>query len=183
MYATAQAHAPHSAGSASEFVRDLMAAHGPYVLASVIRLVQDPGLAEDVVQETMVRAWRHFDDLDTGCDTGMRGWLLRVARNIAIDNYRAKNTRPVEVAESAALHVGVPDPSDAVLRAIQVRAALARLTEAHRAVLRECYFNGSTLAEAAQTLGIPIGTLKSRLSSALGKLRDQLADLDPANAV
>lgn len=178
MYATTQPRAPHRAGNASDFIRALMADHGPYVLASVIRMVHDHGLAEDVMQETMVRAWRNFDHLDR--ETGMRGWLLRVARNIAIDSYRAKSTRPVEVAETAAHCLGVPDPSDAVLRAIQVRAALARLNEAHRAVLRECYFNGSTLAEAAQTLGIPLGTLKSRLSTALRHLRDQLADLAEA---
>jgi RNA polymerase sigma-70 factor (ECF subfamily) len=181
MYAIAEPLAPHSAGRASDVIRDLMAAHGPYVLASVTRLVRDRALAEDILQETLVRAWRNIDHLDLDRDSGMRGWLLRVARNIAVDNFRAKNSRPAEVAESAALCVSIPDSSEAVLRTIHVRAALARLSETHRAVLRECYFNGSTLVEAAQTLGIPLGTVKSRLSSALRHLRDHLADpADPA---
>jgi RNA polymerase sigma-70 factor (ECF subfamily) len=180
MYATAQPLAPHSASRASDFMRDLMATHGSSVLANITRMVHDRALAEDVVQEALVRAWRNIDRLDPDRDAGMRGWLLRVARNIAVDKFRAKNARPAEVAESAALNIGIPDPSEALLRAIHVRAALARLSEAHRAVLRECYFNGSTITEAAQTLGIPVGTVKSRLSSALRNLRDELAD--PAEA-
>lgn len=180
MYAIAQPLAQHSASNASDFIRDLMAAHGPYVLASVTRQVHDRALAEDILQETLVRAWRNLDHLDLDRDGGMRGWLLRVARNIAVDHFRARHSRPAEVAESAALCVSVPDPSEAVLRTVHIRAALARLSEAHRAVLRECYFNGSTLVEVAQTLGIPLGTVKSRLSSALRNLRNQLAD--PANA-
>lgn len=187
MYATAQplaphsaTLAPHSASSPSEFIRDLMTTHGPSVLASVTRMVRDRALAEDIVQETLIRAWRNIDRLDTDRDTGMRGWLLRVARNIAVDKFRAKKVRPAEVPESAALQIGVPDPADEVLRAIHVRAALAQLSQAHRAVLRECYFNGNTIAETAQILDIPIGTVKSRLSSALRNLRDQLAE--PAEA-
>jgi RNA polymerase sigma-70 factor, ECF subfamily len=182
MYATAQplapqcaTLAPHSASSASEFIRELMTVHGPSVLATVTRQVHDRALAEDIVQETLVRAWRNIDRFD-GRDVGMRSWLLRVARNIAIDKFRAKKVRPMEVPESTALRISVPDPSEDVLRALQIRAALGRLSEAHRAVLRECYFNGSTIAETAQTLGLPIGTVKSRLSSALRNLRDQLSD-------
>jgi RNA polymerase sigma-70 factor (ECF subfamily) len=187
MYATAQplaphsaTLAPHSASSPSEFIRHLMTTHGPSVLASVTRMTCDRALAEDIVQETMIRAWRNIDRFDPERDTGMRGWLLRVARNIAVDKFRAKKVRPAEVPESAALRIGVPDPADKVLRAVQVRAALGRLSEAHRAVLRECYFNGNTISETAEILGIPVGTVKSRLSSALRNLRDQLAD--PAEA-
>lgn len=180
MYATAQSLASRSTGSASDFIRDLMTAHGPSVLASVRRLVRDRALAEDIMQETMVRAWRNADRFDPDRENGMRSWLLRVAHNIAVDKFRARKVRPVEVPESNALTIGVPDPCEDVLRAVYIRAALARLSEAHRAVLRECYLNGSTIAEAAQTLGIPVGTVKSRLSSALRNLRDQLAD--PAEA-
>jgi RNA polymerase sigma-70 factor, ECF subfamily len=177
--ATAQPLAP-PASRAYEFIRDLMTVHGPSVLASVTRLVRDRTLAEDIVQETMIRVWHNIDHFDPSRDASMRDWLLHVARNIAIDQFRAKKVRPIEVAESNAVTIGVPDPSEDVLRAVYIRAALARLSEAHRAVLRECYFNGSTIAEAAQTLGIPVGTVKSRLSSALSNLRRQLAD--PAEA-
>jgi RNA polymerase sigma-70 factor, ECF subfamily len=176
MYATAQPLAPPVASSASDFIRDLMAVHGPSVLASVTRMVRDRALAEDIMQETLVRAWRNFDRFDPDRETGMRGWLLRVARNIAIDNFRAKKVRPVEVAESTAQRISVPDPSEDMLRALHVRAALGRLSEAHRAVLRECYYNGRTIVETAEILGLPVGTVKSRLSSALRNLRDQLTE-------
>jgi len=176
MYATAQLLASPGTGSASDFIRDLMTVHGPSVLASVRRMVRDRALAEDILQETMVRAWRNADRFDPDRENGMRSWLLRVARNIAVDKFRARKVRPVEVPESNALAIGVADPCEDALRAIYIRTALARLSEAHRAVLRECYFNGNTIAEAAQVLGIPVGTVKSRLSSALRNLRDQLAD-------
>ena len=165
-----------SAGHASDFIRQLMVEHGRSVLASVTRMVHDRGLAEDVVQEALVRAWRNMERFDPSRDVAMRGWLLTVARNIAVDKFRAKNARPAEVAESAALSVCVPDPSEAVLSAMHIQTALARLSEAQRAVLLECYFNGRTVTEAAQTLGIPLGTVKSRLSSALRNLRDELAE-------
>src|SRR5262249_41890573 len=124
MYATAQPLAPHSAilaprsaSSTSEFIRDLMTAHGPSVLASVTRMVRDRALAEDIVQETLVRAWRNIDRFDPDRDTGMRSWMLRVARNIAVDKFRAKKVRPVEVVESAAQAIGVAAPSPGPPRA------------------------------------------------------------------
>ena len=182
MYATAQSYAPNTTATtrASDFIRDLIVAHGQSVLTSVTRMMQDRALAEDVLQETLVRAWHNIDNLDPTREFAMRGWLLRVARNVAVDKFRARMARPAEVAESAAKAVGIPDPADALLRALHVRAALATLSEAHRAVLRECYFNGCTVTEAAQILGIPVGTVKSRLFSALRNLRDQLAE--PAEA-
>ena len=158
----------------SDFIRHLMAEHRRSLLASVTRMVHDRALAEDVVQEALIRAWRNMDRLDPHRDGTLRGWLLTVARNIAVDKLRASNARPAEVAESAA--PVAPDPTDAVLSAMHIRTAMARLSHAHRAVLVECYFNGSTVTEAARTLGIPPGTVKSRLFSALRNLRDQLAE-------
>jgi RNA polymerase sigma-70 factor (ECF subfamily) len=165
----------YAMAESSDAIRELMVKHGPSVLASVTRLVQDRALAEDVLQETLVRAWRNLDRL-TASRIPVRAWLLRVARNIAVDQFRARKARPVEVVESAAVGLGVPDPADELLQALQVRAALAQLSEAHRAVLRECYFRGSTITEAAQTLGLPIGTVKSRLYSALRILRGRLVE-------
>lgn len=162
--------------TATDMIRRLMDAHGPVLLASITRMVRDRALAEDIVQETLVRAWRNLEQLDIDRELAVRGWLLRVARNIAVDKFRARQSRPAEVAESAALTVGIPDPSDALVRSLQIEAALAKLCEAHRSVLRECYFHGRTLSETAKVLGIPVGTVKSRLFSALRKLREQLED-------
>ena len=181
MYATAAQLRPTATTDlACELVRELVRAHEAFLLANVTRLVQDRALAEDIVQETFVRAWRNIGQLDLDREMAVRGWLLRVARNLAVDKFRARKARPTEVAESAAVSVGIPDPSDALVRTLHIKAALDRLSEAHRCVLRECYFNGSTLTEAAETLGIPVGTVKSRLFSALRKLRDLLAE--PADA-
>src|SRR5882724_2910718 len=81
-------------------VRSLYEEHGRSLLAYATRLTGDHAAAEDVVQETLVRAWRHADDLENGKGS-VRGWLLTVARNIVVDRARARASRPQEVEEPA----------------------------------------------------------------------------------
>jgi RNA polymerase sigma-70 factor (ECF subfamily) len=127
-----------------------------------------------VVQETMIRAWRAADCLSSSFGS-IRGWLFRVARNIAIDNFRARRCRPTEVAESAAAGMAcADDEAERLLAVLEMRRMLGLLSPIHVAVLRECYYNGRTLTEAAEVLGVPCGTVKSRLSCALRRLRTLL---------
>lgn len=89
-------------GSTDEaLIRAVYEEHGNALLAYATRLTGDRATAEDVVQETFIRAWRHSDALVNGKGS-VRGWLLTVARNIITDRYRAKAARPAEVAESPA---------------------------------------------------------------------------------
>jgi RNA polymerase sigma-70 factor (ECF subfamily) len=158
-------------GSADEtLMRALYAEHARPLLAYVTRLTGDRQHAEDVVQETLVRAWRNAAALTP--DRGsVRGWLLRVARNIVIDRHRARRLRPAEVEESAvASHAG-SDESDQLLNSLQMLDALAKLKPEHRAVLTEVYYRGRTVVEAAEALGLPVGTVKSRTYYALRALR------------
>ena len=83
-------------GEASDFVTSLYLDHGQLVLGYVTGLLQDRYLAEDVVQETMLRAWRHFGQLSAEKGS-VRGWLIRVAHNIAMDKMRMRRSRPAEV--------------------------------------------------------------------------------------
>jgi RNA polymerase sigma-70 factor (ECF subfamily) len=124
-----------------------------------------------VVQETLVRAWRHPDALVNGKGS-VRGWLLTVARNIVTDRVRAKAARPQEVAESPTTPPIERDHADQVVDSVVVLEALDRLSSDHRDVLMEIYFRGRSVTEAAQALGVPPGTVKSRSYYALRALRE-----------
>lgn len=156
-------------------IRSLYEEHGRALLAYAQRLTGDRSAAEDVVQETLIRAWKHPDALVNGKGS-VRGWLLTVARNIITDRYRAKAARPTEVAESATTQPVERDHADAVVDSMVVMEALDRLSPDHRDVLMEIYFQGRSVAEAATRLGIPPGTVKSRSHYALKALRDMYAD-------
>jgi RNA polymerase sigma-70 factor, ECF subfamily len=154
-------------------LHELYARHAGALHSRVWRVLRDREHAEDVVQETLVRAWRNLDRMPPG-DEGARRWLLRVARNLAIDHMRARRARPAEVSEAAGWDTVTTDHSDAVIDRVHVQRALRSLSPDHRAVLTEVYLHGRTAQEAAAVLGIPVGTVKSRIFYALRQLRDQL---------
>jgi len=152
-------------------IRTLYEEHGRALLAYATRLTGDRAAAEDVVQETLVRAWKHAEDLVEGRGS-VRGWLLTVARNIVTDRVRARAARPTEVPESPATPaVEAADHAEAVVNQMVVLGLLDRLSADHRNVLVELYYRGRTVAEAAGVLGIPPGTVKSRSYHALRQLR------------
>lgn len=152
-------------------VRSLYEEHGRALLAYATRLTGDRAAAEDVVQETLVRAWKHPEVLVNGKGS-IRGWLLTVARNIVTDRARARAARPVEVAESPATPPIEKDHADSVVDSMVVMEALDQLSGHHRDVLVELYFRGRSVTEAADALGIPPGTVKSRSHHALRALRE-----------
>jgi RNA polymerase sigma-70 factor (ECF subfamily) len=160
-----------------QVLRALWDAHGPALRAYTVRLTNgDLQWAEDVVQETLLRAWRHPDALRP--ERGpVRPWLFTVASNIAKDDRRARSARPVEVADTRPVQ---PDRSgrdgqvDDVERAVDawlVADALGALSTVHRQVLVHCYYYGRSIAEVAVLLGVPEGTVKSRTHYALRALR------------
>ena len=159
-------------------VRSLFAEHGRAMLAYATQLTRDRVAAEDVVQEALVRAWRHPDSLVNGKGS-VRGWLLTVVRNIVTDQIRARNARAPEVRESPMDVASDDDHAERVVNSMVVVDALSRLSAEHREVLEQLYLQGSTVTEAAKTLGIPPGTVKSRSFYALRALRE-LKSLSPA---
>ncbi|KJK44207.1 hypothetical protein UK23_30195 [Lentzea aerocolonigenes] len=153
-----------------DFLRVLYEDHQLSLLNFATRLTGDRAAAEDVVQETFLRAWRHPESFADG--TSARGWLITVARNVVIDRARARTARPHETGEHEP--EPVPDHAQHVVDALVMDAVLASLSYEHRRVLMELYYNGRTYNEAAVCLGVPAGTVKSRSHYALCELRRQL---------
>lgn len=153
-----------------DVVRALYAEHAGPLLGYVLRLVRgDRQRAEDVVQETLLRAWRHPEALDP--DRGpARVWLATVARNLVIDGERARSARPPEVGDDALGTLPANDEIDQAMLSWEVMGVLAELSPHHREVVLEVYYRGHSVAEAAERLGIPQGTVKSRTYYALRQL-------------
>jgi RNA polymerase sigma-70 factor (ECF subfamily) len=159
-----------SGGDDAELLRALHDEHAAALWGFVLHLTGgDRNRAEDVVQETLFRAWRRPVVLAQR-DSSARGWLFTVARNIVVDDWRAGQRRPTTSSELVAEPLE-PDATDTAVQSIMVAEAIRRLSRDHRAVLLECYFRGCTAAQAAGRLGIPVGTVKSRLHYALHALR------------
>jgi len=150
---------------------------GPLLLFVVRLTAGDRQQAEDIVQETMVRAWREARRLDLS-EPSLMPWLATVARRIVIDEHRRKRTRPVEIggAEVVDRAPAAADETENLLRKVLVAEALQELSPAHRDVLNETILRDRTVNEAAEVLGIPVGTVKSRVYYALKALRVALAE-------
>lgn len=147
--------------------------HGRPLFALLLRLCDgDRQRAEDLVQETLVRAWQHPEALRADAFESVRPWLLTVARRLAIDARRARQARPAEVGDAVLESARVcADHAERSAATVDVREAVKTLTPEHREVLVLVYFQGASVAEAAKTLGIPPGTVKSRAYYALRALR------------
>ena len=164
------------ASAREESLRALYDQHAPVLLAYALRLTDgDRTRAEDIVQETLLRAWRNLDRLDERAGP-VRPWLFTVAQHLAIDAHRARRARPPEVGEAALASVPDLDQVEGTLDRIIVTDALGSLSQEHRAVIVETYYRGRTVAQAAAVLGIPPGTVKSRCYYALRALKLALAE-------
>jgi RNA polymerase sigma-70 factor (ECF subfamily) len=160
------------------YVRQLYTSNASSLLAYTTRILADAHHAEDVVQETMLRAWKHSEQLSP--DRGsVPGWLNRVARNLALDKIRARNARPTEVEESTSSPDVVADHSGNVVESVYLAQALARVSPKHREALMAMYFADRTAGEAAEYLGIPVGTVKTRVYHGLKRLKAVLEE-EPA---
>jgi RNA polymerase sigma-70 factor (ECF subfamily) len=161
-----------------DVLRQIMQEHRSMLMSYCVRLTGgDRQLAEDVVQETFLRAWQRADRL-TDERGSVRGWLKQVAHNIAIDQYRAARRRPQETdLDAVAEPAGADDDTPGVLTRIVLGKALHTLPDEHRTALVETFLRDRTAVQAASRLGVPTGTVKSRVFYGLRRLRDTL---DPA---
>ena len=154
--------------------------HGRTVYTLALRIVGDPAEAEEVVQDVFVQVWRGAVRYDQGRAT-VAGWLLMMTRSRAIDRVRARQVRPIgdgafetTIARLADASAG---PEATVIRgqaAERLKAALYDLPNSMRAALELAYYEGLTQSAIAERLGEPLGTVKTRMRTALQKLRSAL---------
>lgn len=149
--------------------------HGGALLRFAAKLtLGDRQRAEDIVQETLLRAWRNPDVVD-GREHLIRPWLFTITRHVAIDLWRSRS-RHDEIIDDEP--VDRPDPAEHIdqsVTALDVRAAIARLTPKHQQIIVEMYYHGRQVDEIARALGIPEGTVKSRAYYALRHLKRLIA--------
>ena len=146
-------------------------AHAGELFGFALRSLGDRGLAEEVVQETFVRAWRSREKFDEGRGS-LRTWLFAIARNLVIDAVRARNSRPAMNSPDNSEKTEVTeDHSEEALRGMLVSEALESLSEDHRFIINEIYYRGRKYSEVAEEIGVPPGTLRSRTYYALKSLR------------
>lgn len=159
-------------------MRVLYDEHAAALWRYALRLTGDQARAEDVVQETLLRAWRH-PEVTSDVDRSARAWLFTVARNLIIDERRSARYRHetgTADVEAVADRTG-PDEVDAALDKLLLGTALSSLSEDHRAVILRAYYQGWSIAQTAADLHIAEGTVKSRLHYAVRALRLNLQEM------
>jgi len=164
----------------AEALAELYDRHARPVYSLALRVLQDEGDAEDIVQDVFSQAWRQAARFDSARGN-VAAWLLTIARSRAIDRLRARRARPDRGAELPPL----PEIADAapaadlqLLAAEQVariRGALAALPLLQRVAIELAYYEGLTHTEIAERLEQPLGTVKTRIRLAMTKLREALA--------
>jgi RNA polymerase sigma-70 factor (ECF subfamily) len=160
----------------ADLLRELHGQHARALWGFALSLTAgDRARAEDVVQETLMRAWQSPTVFEVPA-AARRAWLFTVARNLVIDQWRSARSRR-ETPVATPPEAPVVDQTDAVVQSWLVADALARLSPDHRRVLVECYYRGRPVAEAARVLGVPEGTVKSRVHYALRALRLVLEEM------
>lgn len=146
--------------------------HIPRLRRYARALLRDPARADDLVQDTLERALVKLDLWQPG--SNLRAWLFTLMHNLFVNQTRAR--REAETALDEALDVPVSGGQMEALTARDIQAALARLPEAQREVLLLVGLEQFAYEEAAQVLGVPVGTIMSRLSRARERMRQLLAD-------
>jgi len=157
----------------------LFAFYAPRIKALLMRQGAPADVAEELAQETMLAVWRKaasFDPARASAGT----WMFAIARNLRIDRMRRERAVPAQALYDVLQGEAPKAPGDAVEgaeRDDRVRAALQELSSEQMSVVRLSYYESKPHADIAQALGIPLGTVKSRLRLAMARLRERLEDL------
>lgn len=149
------------------------------VFGLTMSILRDRGAAEEAAQETFVRVWRHASAFDPRRGA-VAGWLLTIARNVSINMLPSRRVDPVDPALLAEVTNGpaAEGPEERVTNFEYLRRALARVPEDQRRPLVLAAFYGFTAKEVSELDGVPLGTVKTRIRSAMMKLRSELGVSD-----
>lgn len=162
-----------------EASRLLYERYGGAVFTVALRALGDRSLAEEVVQQTFLKAWRAAASFDVERDPAP--WLYTIARRAAVDAYRRERRHRMDREDEAEIAV-LPPSFERMWEAWEVRSAIDRLSEEERAVIRATHYLGLTHEETAERLGLPVGTVKSRSHRAHRRLAGLLGHLREASA-
>jgi RNA polymerase sigma-70 factor, ECF subfamily len=162
-----------------EAVRDLYRQYGGAVFVVAFRALGDRSLAEEVVQQTFLQAWRASERFDLDRDPAP--WLYSIARRAAVDAYRRERRHRDDRDDDTEI-VALPPSFEAMWEAWEVRSALDRLSRDERVIIEMTHYRGLTHEQAAEELDIPVGTVKSRSHRAHKRLSVLLAHLREASA-
>jgi RNA polymerase sigma-70 factor (ECF subfamily) len=150
---------------------------GPALFRLAYRTLGDRGQAEDVVQETFVRAWRAADRYDPVVGP-VKSWLFAICRNLLVDAERARSVRPpLAGASDLVERAGADDALDAAVSRWQLDEAMRRLTKEHREVVEAVLVEGKPYQTVADDVGVAVGTVKSRVFYGLRALRGLLVEM------
>jgi RNA polymerase sigma-70 factor, ECF subfamily len=149
-------------------------AHRRRLTAVARGLLHDPALAEDAVQEAFLRAWVACSTFDPDGEPSLLAWLAAITRNVAIDMCRARAVRPGPVTDAAPAAERVTDPIDRALLRMALSDALSGVSAEHRGVLVRTVLHDRSHADVAAELGVPLGTVKSRVHHGLRSLRRRI---------
>jgi RNA polymerase sigma factor (sigma-70 family) len=166
------------ARSDEEALAELYDRFGRVAYGLALRILRDEALAEDAVQDAFLNAWRSADTFMPERAKAST-WLLTLVHRRAVDLVRREQLRRTEPIEAAGEPVGEGSADDAVWLRYErerVQEALRRLPDQQREAIELAYYGGFTQSELAERLGQPVGTIKSRMFSGLGRMRDLLAD-------
>lgn len=155
-------------------IRRLYVDHSEALLSWALGQVSDQRDAEEVVSDTLVKAWRRYDQYDAKRGSE-RSWIFGIARNTAIDRHR-KSKRHLRLVDDEALAGSDDGGIEALAEASVVRDALNELPAHHRTVIVEAFFLGKKVSEIADKLEIPAGTVKSRMYYGVRALRAALEE-------
>jgi RNA polymerase sigma-70 factor, ECF subfamily len=163
-----------AAGDLGEPVAELYRRHGVRLYRFGVHLLGDSGLAEEMVQECFVRLWRTAGRFDISRGT-VAAYLFVISRSIAADLRKRPSSRPLALVEEEQVPAQ-PDDADRIVDSLAVQDALDSLSAAHREVLMLVHGEGLTQTQIADRLGLPLGTVKTRMFHGLRALKTALAE-------
>jgi RNA polymerase sigma-70 factor (ECF subfamily) len=155
----------------SKALAQLYDAYGNALFGVVFRIVHTQELAEQVLQDTFLKAWRNIDSYDAGKGR-LFTWLLNIARNTAIDATRTAHFQNSQKTDAIDTLVSQPSTQTLNPETLGLRELVGRLDDKYKEIIDLIYFKGHTQEETAEITGIPIGTIKTRLRYAINELRN-----------
>ena len=166
-------------------VAELYDRHARVLHGLIWRILRDTNEAEEVLQDVFLRVWQKADTYDAVLGTPL-AWLVRIARNRAIDRLRARRSRPVTAGDEETLaavrsdEATTPSPEHLAWTSEQgraIRAALAKLSPEQRVLIEHAFFMGYTQSELSERFGLPLGTVKTRVRTGMLAMRQHLQDV------